>query len=142
MRVISFLLLVLSSYSSFSTELKLVSTGDDLYELKIINKSNMKANIAGQVCLSILGSFSFIIKDELGQEHFLAVKLNEKCNNDLIVLEPYRFIGRIFHNEELKHYYNLKPGVYKINALMCDLLNESESNKNCLSSNLITLNIK
>jgi len=141
MRLSSFFVFTLFSSLITATELDLHKFNDEFYELKALNNSNIAVDIDSQLCLSQLGNISFLIKDKAGKERPLAVRLNDKCKlGSTVTLQPYRFIGRRFHIEEFKTYYQLSKGSYDVSALLCDLPNINED-RNCQHSKTIKLTI-
>lgn len=138
----SFLILIFFSSLASAIELTLHKVSDNFYELKVLNTSDKAIDIDSQLCLSLLAHLNIFIKDSTNKERSLAIKLNEKCKLDsFVTLQPYRFIGRRFHIEEFKTYYQLSNGSYDVSALLCDSPNINED-KNCHHSNIIKLTIK
>jgi len=62
------------------------------------------------------GNVELFFIDKQGGKHILSAKINFRRpkESDFISLSPDSFIGKIFSFEKVKSYYNLVPGVYKV----------------------------
>ncbi len=62
------------------------------------------------------GNVELFFIDKQGKKHILSAKINFRRSkeSDFISLSPYSFVGKIFSFEKVKGYYNLVPGMYKV----------------------------
>lgn len=131
-----FLLMPMFAFAEDDLSIELNHFNSDLVQLLILNKGFEDRKFETNFCLSSHGKLSFQIIGKGNDVYKLSSFLNEKCDSHKeLLLEPYRFVGRIFHIDEFESYYDLKKGMYKIEANVCF------SSEECLHSNELTITV-
>lgn len=106
--------------------------GERLLMINAINESSLAMELPYNFCLSGLGDLSFEIKDVAGKMYQIQTQLNDRCDlGSKVIVAPFGIVGKIFHSDEIKIYYNLPKEKLYVKAKFCKL------NKECSESNVI-----